>query len=162
MNLVSDGGLVSNEQRLTALGLSLPAAPKPVANYVPAVLAGELLFLSGVLPSRDGQVQFVGKVGRDLTVEQGSEAARMAILNALAIVRAELGTLDRVRRIVRLTGHVASASGFEQQPAVMNGASDVLVQVFGESGRHTRIAVGAAELPRNAAVELDLIVQVAP
>lgn len=153
---------MSNEQRLAALGLSLPAAPKPVANYVPAVLAGELLFLSGVLPSRDGQVVFLGKLGRELTMEQGGEAARMAILNALAIVRAELGTLDRVRRIVRLTGYVASASGFEQQPVVMNGASDLLVQVFGESGRHARIAVGVAELPRNAAVELDLIVHVSP
>lgn len=151
-----------HEQRLTALGLNLPAAPKPVANYVPAVLAGELLFLSGVLPSRDGQVVVLGKVGRDLTAEQGAEAARMAILNALAIIRAELGTLDRVRRIVRLTGYVASASGFEQQPSVMNGASDVLVQIFGESGRHARVAVGVAELPRNAAVEMDLIVQVTP
>ncbi len=153
---------MSHELRLATLGVTLPAAPKPVANYVPAVLAGELLFLSGVLPSRDGQVVFLGKLGRDLTLEQGGGAARMAVLNALAIIRAELGTLDRVRRIVRLTGYVASAPGFEDQPSVMNGASDVLVQVFGESGRHARIAVGVAELPRNAAVELDLIVHVSP
>lgn len=101
-----------------------------------------------------------GKLGRDLTVEQGQQAARQALLNALAIIRQELGDLDRVRKIVRLTGHVASHEGFTQQPAVVNGASDLLVQVFGETGRHARVALGAAELPLNAPVELELIVHV--
>jgi enamine deaminase RidA (YjgF/YER057c/UK114 family) len=153
---------MSFEKRLTELGLTLPAPPKPVATYIPAVQAGELLFLSGVIPFRDGRLAFEGKLGRELTVEQGYEAARMALLNALAIVRQELGTLDRVRKIVRMTGHVASSEGFIQHPAVINGASDLLVGIFGEAGKHARVALGAAELPLNAPVELELIVQVAP
>lgn len=151
----------SFEQKLTELGITLPTPPKPVATYIPAVQVGELLFLSGVIPFRDGQLVSTGKLGRDLTVEQGAQAARVALLNALAIVRSELGTLDRVRRMVRLVGHVASAEGFIQHPLVINGASDLLVQIFGEAGRHARVALGAAELPLNAPVELELIVQVA-
>lgn len=150
------------EERLKELGLTLPMAPKPVANYVPAVRAGELLFLSGVLPMREGTLQAQGKLGRELTIEQGYEAAKLATLNALANMKQELGSLDRVARIVRVVGHVASAEGFVQHPAVMNGASDLLVAVFGEAGRHARVAVGAAELPMNAAVEIEMIVQVQP
>jgi enamine deaminase RidA (YjgF/YER057c/UK114 family) len=150
---------MSFEARLRELGIELPAPPKPVATYVPAVQAGDLLFLSGVIPVRNGKLTMEGKLGRDLTVEQGYEAARIALLNALSIVRAELGTLDRVKRIVRLVGHVASAEGFVQQPAVINGASDLLVSIFDEAGRHARVAVGAAQLPLNSPVELELIVQ---
>lgn len=152
--------LSSFEQVLTRLGIVLPAPPKPVATYIPAVQAGRLLFLSGVIPFQDGRLILTGKVGRDLTVEQGYEAARIALLNALAIVRGELGTLDRVARCVRMVGYVASAEGFVQQPAVINGASDLLVEIFGEAGRHARVALGAAELPLNAPVELELIVEV--
>ena len=151
---------MSFEARLAGLGIALPPAPKPVATYIPAVRAGDLLFLSGTGPFEDGQIAFAGKLGRDLTVEQGYEAARLTLLNALAMVRQELGTLDRVVRIVRLTGHVASAEGFTQQPAVINGASDLLVQIFGEAGRHARLALGAAELPLNMCIELELILQV--
>jgi enamine deaminase RidA (YjgF/YER057c/UK114 family) len=150
---------MSFEARLRELGIELPAPPKPVATYVPAVQAGDLLFLSGVIPVRNGKLTMEGKLGRDLTVEQGYEAARIALLNALSIVRTELGTLDRVKRIVRLVGHVASAEGFVQQPAVINGASDLLVSIFDEAGRHARVAVGAAQLPLNSPVELELIVQ---
>ena len=150
----------SYEAKLHELGIELPAPPKPMATYIPAVRAGELLFLSGVIPLRDGKLAVEGKLGKDLTVEQGYEAARIALLNALAVIRQELGTLDHVRRIVRLVGHVASAAGFVQQPAVINGASDLLVRVFEEAGRHARVAVGAAELPLNAPVELELIVQI--
>ena len=153
---------MSFEHRLTELGITLPAPPRPVATYIPAVLAGELLFLSGVIPFRDGNLVFEGKLGRELTVEQGAEAAGVALLNALAIIRQELGTLDRVRKIVRMTGHVASPHGFVQHPAVINGASDLLVRIFGEAGRHARVALGAAELPLNAPVEIELIVQVHP
>lgn len=153
---------MSVDATLESLGIELPAPPKPVASYVPAVLAGDLLFLSGMLPFRDGQVAITGKLGQDVTVERGAEAARLALLNALAVVKQELGSLDRVRRIVRVVGHVASASGFVQQPAVINGASDLLVQVFGEAGRHARVALGAAELPLHAAIELELLVQVRP
>ena len=150
------------EQRLKELGVELPTAPKPVANYVPAVRAGRLLFLSGALPMINGRLSYTGKLGRDLTVEQGAEAARLALLNALAIIKSELGNLDRIAQVVRMTGHVASAEGFVQQPAVVNGASDLLVAVFGDRGRHARVAVGAAELPLNAPVELDLIVEISP
>ncbi|MDE3225539.1 MAG: RidA family protein [Nitrospirota bacterium] len=150
----------SYEGMLKELGLELPSPPTPVATYVPAVLAGDLLFVSGVLPVRDGRPVQAGKLGREVTVEQGYESARLAALNALAIVRQELGTLDRVRRVVRLVGHVASAEGFVQQPAVVNGASDLLVKLFGDAGRHARVAVGAAQLPLNAPVELELILQV--
>lgn len=153
---------MSYEQKLIELGITLPAPPKPVATYISAVLAGELLFLSGVIPFRDGKLVFEGKLGRELTVEQGYEASRVALLNALAIVRQELGTLDRVKQVVRMTGHVASAEGFVQHPAVINGASDLLVKVFDEAGKHARVALGAAELPLNAPVEIELIIQVRP
>jgi enamine deaminase RidA (YjgF/YER057c/UK114 family) len=152
--------LVTFEARLAELHIALPPPPQPVASYIPAVRAGDLLFLSGTGPFKDGKVAYTGKLGKDLTVEQGYEAARLTLLNALAIVRQELGTLDRVVRIVRLSGHVASAEGFTQQPAVINGASDLLVQIFGEAGQHARLALGAAELPLNMAIELELILQV--
>lgn len=151
---------MSFEQALAQLGIILPAPPKPVATYVPVVRAGNLLFLSGVIPFRDGKLAVEGKLGKDLTVEQGYEASRIALLNALAIVRSEIGTLDRVRKLVRMVGYVASAEGFIQQPAVINGASDLLVKIFGDAGRHARVALGAAELPLNAPVELELIVEV--
>ena len=150
------------EEKLRELGLTLPAPPKPVANYVPAVKVGDLLFLSGVLPSRDGQLVMTGKLGENLTVEQGMEAARVAVLNGLSIVQSIAGSLDRVKQIVKMVGHIASAPGFTDQPQVLNGASDLLVSLFGEAGRHARVAVGAAELPRQAPVEIELIVQVVP
>ncbi len=152
---------MSAEDTLRRLGLQLPPAPKPVANYIPAVLSGRLLFLSGVIPVREGALALSGKVGRDLTVEQGYDAARIALLNALAIVRSEAGSLDRVKRVVRMVGYVASAEGFVQQPAVVNGASDLLVQLFDQAGRHARIAVGTSELPMGAPVELELILELA-
>lgn len=148
------------EEKLKELGLSLPEAPKPVANYVPVVRVGDLLFLSGVLPSRDGQLVMTGKLGAGLSIEQGRQAAQLAVLNALAIIKAEVGSLDHVQRIVKMIGHIASADGFGDQPQVLDGASDLLVSVFGEKGRHARVAVGAAELPRHTPVEIELIVQV--
>jgi enamine deaminase RidA (YjgF/YER057c/UK114 family) len=148
------------EEKLTSLGLALPEAPKPVATYVPAVQTGNLLFLSGVLPMRNGQLAFTGKLGRDLTVPEGVEAAKVAILNALAIAKQELGSLDRITRVVKVVGHVASADGFAEQPQVLNGASDLLVAIFGDAGRHARVATGAAELPRGAAVEIEVILAV--
>jgi enamine deaminase RidA (YjgF/YER057c/UK114 family) len=127
---------------------------------VPACQAGDLVFVSGVLPVQEGKILQPGKLGRDLTVEQGKANARIAIINALAILQQELGDLSRITRVVRLTGHVASAEGFVDQPAVINGASDFLVEVFGEKGRHARLALGAFELPLHAPIELELIVQV--
>jgi enamine deaminase RidA (YjgF/YER057c/UK114 family) len=148
------------DERLAQLGVTLPAAPRPVGSYVPAKQAGDLVFVSGVLPFKDGKVQKPGKLGGVLTVADGADAARLALLNALAIVQQEVGSLDRVKSIVRMVGHVASAEGFVNQPAVLNGASDLLVEIFGEAGRHARLALGAAELPLHAAVELELIVQI--
>jgi enamine deaminase RidA (YjgF/YER057c/UK114 family) len=127
---------------------------------VPACQAGDLVFVSGVLPFQEGKILQPGKVGRELTVEQGAANARIAVINGLAILQQELGDLSRIMRVVRLTGHVASAEGFGDQPAVINGASDFLVEVFGEKGRHARLALGAFELPLHAPIELELIVQV--
>ena len=151
---------MSIETKLKDKGIVLPTAPKPVANYIPAVRAGELLFTSGMLPMKEGKLAYQGKLGKDLTVEEGQEAARLALLNALAVVKQEMGSLDCVVRVIRMTGHVASGPGFVQQPTVLNGASDLLVAIFGEVGRHTRAALGAAELPLNSPIELELIVKV--
>ncbi len=149
-------------ERLHQLGIVLPPAPRPVGSYVPACQAGELVFVSGVLPFQEGKILQPGKIGRDLSIEEGKVNARIAAINALAILHQELGDLSRIIRIVRLTGHVASAEGFGDQPAVINGASDFLVEVFGEKGRHARLALGAFELPLHASIELELIVQVSP
>ncbi len=147
-------------ENLQRLGVQLPVAPRPVGSYVPACQAGDLVFVSGVLPFQEGKILQTGKVGRELTVEQGAENSRIAIINAMAILQQEVGDLSRICRIVRLTGHVASAEGFGDQPAVINGASDFLVEIFGDKGRHARLALGAFELPLHAPIELELIVQV--
>ncbi|HEY5649684.1 MAG TPA: RidA family protein, partial [Nitrospiria bacterium] len=154
-----EGSPENVEARLTRLGISLPPAPRPVANYVPCLRSGNLLFTSGILPMREGKLLFEGKVGGERSLEEGREAAREAVLNALAVVRDELGDLGKIARVIRLTGHVASAPGFIQQPAVLNGASDLLVELFGEAGRHTRVALGAAELPLNSPIEIELVFQ---
>jgi enamine deaminase RidA (YjgF/YER057c/UK114 family) len=151
---------MSIEQRIRELGLELPEPPKPVAAYIPAVRVGNLLFTSGMGPLLGGRVTMTGKVGSDLTVEQGYEAARQTMLNLLAVVKQELGSLDRVERVVKVLGFVASAPGFGRQPEVMNGASHLLEQIFGERGKHCRAAIGTSELPLNTPVEIEMIVQV--
>lgn len=148
------------EQKLKEMGLELPVGPKPLANYVTVVKTGNLLFLSGHLPMREGKVQYTGKLGRDLGVEDGYQAARVAALNCLASLKSEVGDLDKVRRVVKVVGFVNSAEGFTDQPKVVNGASDLLAEAFGEAGRHARSAVGVSELPANAAVEVEMIVEV--
>jgi enamine deaminase RidA (YjgF/YER057c/UK114 family) len=145
------------EARLKSLGIALPAAPNPVANYVPSCLAGNLLFISGQISrAADGAV-FKGRLGADLTIDQGREAARLAALNVLAQVKAAVGELDRVAQVVRLTGFVNAAPDFTDHPQVVNGASDLMVEVLGDKGRHTRAAVGVSSLPMGCAVELDAI-----
>lgn len=158
--LVSAAASESPEDRLAALGLALPSTAAPVANYVPAVRTGNLLFVAGhVSRDADGQV-IAGTVGRDLDEAAGVEAARRTALALLATLKAELGDLGRVARVVRVAGFVRSADGFTRQPAVMNGCSDLLVAVFGEAGRHARASVGVPSLPLGAAVEVELVVEV--
>ncbi|HLE47561.1 MAG TPA: RidA family protein [Candidatus Thermoplasmatota archaeon] len=148
------------EARLKELGVTLPTPAKPLASYIPWVRTGNLVYVSGQLPMRDGKVAFTGKVGKDLNVAKAQEAAVLCCHNSLAIVRDAIGSLDNVKRVVRAVGHVNCAAGFTDVHVVTNGASDFLALVFGENGRHTRLSLGAAELPLNAAFEFDLIVEV--
>ena len=149
------------DEVLEGLGIVLPAAPKPVASYVPFVKAGGLVFVSGQLPSREGKVQVVGAVRRGVTFELGVEGARLCVINALAVLKEACGgDLDQVVRIVRIAVFVQSCDGFEGQPKVANGASELLVAVLGEAGRHARAAVGSNALPLNAAVEVELVAEV--
>lgn len=149
------------EQRIADLGITLPDSPPPTANYVPAVRTGNLLFVAGVGPAArpDGSVPN-GKVGRDLTQEEGYETARLVGVNLLSRLKGALGDLDRVVRVVKLLSMVNSVPEFTQQPAVANGCSDLLVEVFGERGRHARSAVGMASLPNDIPVEIEMIVEV--
>lgn len=148
------------EQRLAELGIVLPEAQTPVANYVGAVLTGNLLFLSGRGPYLPGGGLHTGIVGQDITVEEAYQHARITGLQLIATMKAELGDLDRVSRIVKLLGMVNAVPGFGQQPEVINGCSDLLVEVFGDRGRHARSAVGMGSLPRNITVEIEAIVEV--
>ena len=148
------------ERKLAEMGLELPNAPQPVANYVGWVQVGDLLFVGGVSNRWNGVLKYQGKLGRELTIEQGYDAARLCALNHLAAIKTALGDLDRVERIVRVVVHVNSAPGFNQQPQVANGESDLLVALYGERGRHTRLALGAAELYQDIPVETEIVVQV--
>jgi enamine deaminase RidA (YjgF/YER057c/UK114 family) len=151
----------SSEARLKTLGIQLPPPPAPIASYVPAVRTGNLVFLAGQGPLASGKPTVTGKVGAELTEEEGYKAARATILVSLAALRAEIGSLDRVRRVVKLVGFVNSAPGFTRQPWVINGASDLLVEIFGDAGKHARSSIGVNELPLNIPVEIELIVEVA-
>lgn len=143
--------------RLTELGITLPVPPAPVAAYVPFVRAGDMLFISGQIPVLDGKVQCTGRLGKQVELAAGQEAARLCAINILAQVQAALGSLDHVVRVVKLGGFVACAKDFVDHPKVINGASELMQQVFGENGRHARFAVGAPSLPMNAAVEVEAI-----
>ncbi len=146
-------------EKLATLGLSLPAVPAPVAAYVNCVRSGNLLFLSGGLPI-DGERKVIGKVPTDVSIEQAQEGARMIILNRLAVIKDTIGSLDKVKQIVSLGGFVNSEPDFFGHPQVVNGASELLVEIFGEKGKHSRTALGAAALPLNVAVEINLIVEI--
>ena len=150
----------SVEDRLVELGIELPAVAAPVASYVPAVVAGSFLYTSGQLPFVDGALPRTGKVGDAVSAEDATDLARRCALNALAAARSVLGSLDRVERVVKVTGFVASDPGFTGQPGVVNGASDLLREVLGEAGVHARSAVGVAVLPLDAPVEVELVLQV--
>jgi len=149
------------EAKLHELGLELPPTPRPAASYVGAVQTGNLLFVSGHGPTKGGQFTYIGKVGKDLSIEEGYEAARLVALNCLASARAVIGDLDRVTRVVKILGMVNCSEDFGEQPKVINGASDLLVQLFGDYGRHARSAVGMQALPFGIAVEIEMIFEVA-
>lgn len=149
------------EEKLRQMGLQLPDPPKPVASYVPYVQTGNLVFVSGQVPRDKSGLRYRGHLGGERSLEDGYQAARLCALNALSVVKQAVGDLDRVRRIVKLTGYVASAQGFTGQPKVIDGASKLLVELFGERGRHARAAVGVSELPLGSTVELEMIVEVA-
>lgn len=148
------------EERLAEMGIILPPAPQPVASYIPVKVVGDLAWVAGQIPMQDGAVTVAGKVGGEVTIDDANAGTRRCALQALSALQAALGTLDRVKGIVKLDVFVASDTGFTDHPKVANGASDLLVEVFGDQGRHARAAVGVPELPLGAAVEVALLVQV--
>ncbi len=152
---------MSANQRISELGIVLPQVATPAGAYVPAVVSGNLVFTAGQIPLVDGKLAATGKVGKDLTAEQAKQIARICALNAVAAVKSVIGDLDRVKKVVKVVGFVSSDPSFTQQPAVVNGASELLEQIFGEKGIHARSAVGVAVLPLDAPVEVELIVEFA-
>ncbi|HHY98276.1 MAG TPA: RidA family protein [Firmicutes bacterium] len=148
------------EDKIRELGFELPECPKPVAAYVPAVKAGEFVYASGQTAIVDGKPVHPGKLGAGVSIEQGYEAARICALRCLAEIKSVIGDLDKVKQIVKVTGYVASGPGFGDQPKVVNGASELLRQIFGIKGEHSRSAIGVAELPGGACVEVEIIAQV--
>jgi enamine deaminase RidA (YjgF/YER057c/UK114 family) len=148
------------EERLGKLGITLPEAPAPLGSYVPAVRSGNLVFLSGILPLVEGKLLRQGKVGENVSIDEAREDTRTAIINALSVLRSSIGSLNAVKRCVKITGFIASSSHFTEQPKVLNAASDLLYEVFGEAGKHARAAVGVAVLPLNAPVEIEGIFEV--
>jgi len=148
---------MSPEERLKQLGIVLPEAPPPLGSYIPIVRTGSLLFLSGILPLINGKLLRQGCVGKEISLDEARDDAKTATVNAISILKSHIGRLDKVKQCVRITGYIASASQFTEQPKVLNAASDLLVEIFGEIGRHTRSAIGVNILPLNAPLEIDFI-----
>ena len=148
------------EARLKDLNIELPEVPKPLAAYIPAKQAGQLIFTAGQLPMVNGELFLKGLLGQDVEIEDANKAARICTLNGLAAIKGLIGDLDKIKQIVRVVGYVASVPKFTQQPAVINGASELLLEIFGDKGKHARSAVGMAVLPLNASVEVELTVEV--
>jgi len=152
---------MNSDEKLKSLGFDFDKVPQPAASYEPLVRVGNLIFLSGVLPSNGpGRIEYTGKVGRDMTTLDAQSAARLCAANLLRLLKRELGSLDAIKRIVKITGFINSAPGYAEQHIALNGASEFLVEVLGENGKHARAAVGVAELPLQAAVEIDAVVEV--
>ena len=152
---------MSIEDKITELGITLPEAPAAVAAYQPWIRTGNLIFTSGQLPFRDGEIAFAGKLGAKVSDEDGYQAARQAALNALAQIKSATGDLDKVQKIVRIEGYIHCAEGYRGHPQVLNGASDLIAEIFGDRGQHTRLALGINEMPLNAAVQLAMTVEIA-
>ncbi len=148
------------QERLDRLGISLPVPPKPAGSYIPVVTSANFAFVSGQIPVRDGKVAFTGKVPTERSIEEAQKAAKLCAINILAQLKASLGSLDRITRIIRVSGFVNSTPEFSDQPKIINAASDLFFEVFGESGKHTRIAVGVSSLPLNSTVEIDATVEI--
>ena len=148
------------EAKLTSMGIKLPTTPDPIANYVTATQVGDLIFLSGTTCYKDGALLYKGRVGNELTLDEGYQAAWQTMLNLLSVLKSKIGELDRVKQIVKINGYVNSTLEFDRQPEVINGASDLLVQIFGEKGKHARTSIGTSILPGQIPVEIEMIVQV--
>lgn len=148
------------EDKLKQMGITIPEAAKPLAAYIPAIQIGNLVMTSGQVPVSAGSIKYLGKVGKDISEEQGMEAAKLCAINCLSAVKSVIGSLDKIKRIVKLTVFVNSAEGFTAQPKVANGASEFIVELFGDAGKHSRSAVGVSELPLNSAVEIEMIAEV--
>ena len=148
---------MSPEDKLKELGIELPEAPKPLGSYIPCVQTGSLLFLSGILPLKNGKLNRTGRVGESVSLDEAREDAKIATINALSILKAHIGSLNKIKRCVKITGYVASAPDFTEQPKVLNAASDLLFEIFGEAGRHVRAAVGVNVLPLNSPLEIEFI-----
>jgi len=151
---------MSIEAKLQEMGLELPPAPKPVAAYVPAVKIDGYIYTSGQIPLLNGELKYKGKIGKDLEEKQGYEAAKLCALNCLSVIKAQIGSLDSIEKIIKVVGFVNSAPGFSAQPKVVNGASEFLGQLFGDKGQHARSAVGVNELPLDAACEVEMVVKI--
>ncbi len=148
------------EEKIIEMGLTIPEPPEPVGAYVPVVRTGKLIFISGQLPLKEGKLIYRGKVGRDLEVEEGYQAARLCVLNCLGVIKKAIGSLENIKRIIKVTGYVHSEDSFYEQPKVINGASDLLGELLAEKGKHARAAVGVNSLPLGAAVEITMIVEI--
>lgn len=148
------------EEKLKAMGIELPEPPQPVAAYIPAVRTGNLIFVSGQIPAQNGKVMYTGRVGAEVSIEEAYQAARLCCINCLSVIKSVVGDLDKVKRIVKVTGFVNSVGESGDQPKAVNGASELLVEVFGEAGKHARAAVGSSGLPLNVPVEVEMIVEV--
>jgi len=148
------------EENLKGLGIELPAAPMPIGAYVPVRRSGDLVFISGMLPFKDRKLYRTGKVDAEVSLEEAEECARLAVVNALSALKAYLGELEKVRGCIKVTGYIASSPGFHAQPVVLNAASELLYEVFGEAGRHSRSAIGVPVLPLNSPVEIEFIFEV--
>jgi enamine deaminase RidA (YjgF/YER057c/UK114 family) len=148
------------EEKIKKMGIIIPEVVKPLAAYIPAMQVGNLVMTSGQVPISEGKVKYTGKVGKDLSEEEGKEAAKLCALNCLSAIKSVIGSFDNIKRVVKLTVFVSSAEGFTAQPKVANGASEFIGEIFGEAGKHVRSAVGVSELPLNSAVEIEMIVQV--
>ena len=148
------------DEKLKSLNIEIPTPPKPAGSYIPVVISNNLVFVSGQIPIQDGKVAYTGKIPTQKSIEEGQKAARVCVINALAQLKTALGSLDKIKKIVKVSGFVNSTSDFTYHPKVINAASDLLFEIFGQNGQHSRIAVGVASLPLDSTVEIDMVIEI--